>query len=288
MALPGSEYATIRLMVKRSGLPLIAAAAAYFAIWAINARSPIPLERLFLASFLATVAFVGLPIVGLYLGGRMQWKPTTSVCVLAGCLAVLGALLLAKIPPTPETTGIAQLARIGWPMALGFLVAGLVKDRNLLPPIAMVLATVDILAVFAPVGTVKIAMHSEKIRPIFDAVAIQVPKAGTALPMAQMGPADFLFLGMFFYAIFKFGMRAKETLYWVIPALAIYLSIVIFWGDKQLFGLPLGTLPALVPIGAAVVIANRDQFSMSKQEKAMTYAVLVLCLAVLVIAAILW
>ena len=288
MAMPSSEYATIRLMVKRSGPSLIAAAAAYFALWVINARAPIPVERLFLASVLATIVFIGIPIIGLYLGGRMQWGPATSVCALAGCLAVLGALLLARVPPTPETTGIAQLARIGWPMALGFLVAGLVKDRNLIPPIAIVLATVDILAVFAPVGTVKIAMHNEKIRPIFDAVAIQVPKVGTALPVAQMGPADFLFLGMFFYAIFKFGMRAKETLYWVAPALAIYLAIVVFWGDKKLFGLPLGALPALVPIGVAVVVANRDQFSMTKQEKAMTFGVLALCLAVLMIAAVLW
>jgi hypothetical protein len=168
------------------------------------------------------------------------------------------------------------------------LISGLIKDRNLLLPIAIVLATVDILAVFAPAGTVNQGLESPTIRPIFDALAYQVPKAGTAMPLAQMGPADPLFIAMFLLAIHKFGMRFRKTILWMLPALAAYLLVVIAFGNETLFGFSLGALPALVPIGLVVAVVNAKEFRMSKSEAAMTIGVAALCCALLVALATVW
>jgi hypothetical protein len=103
-----------------------------------------------------------------------------------------------------------------------------------------------------------------------------------------MGPADPLFLGMFFYAVHKFQMRAKETLLWMVPALALYLVVVLAFGSKTFFGISLGALPALVPIGAVLVLVNRKEFHLTREERISTIGVAVLCVAAIVAAFIVW
>ena len=173
--------------------------------------------------------------------------------------------------------GLVQLARFGWPAALGFLISGIVRDKNLLLPIAIVLLTIDILAVFAPSGTVKQGLSSPTIRPIFDAMAYQVPEAGSARPLAQMGPADPLFIAMFLHALYKFRMNFRGTIVWLIPTLIAYLAIVLFAGDSKFLGFSLAALPALVPICIVVVALNARYFRPSKPELAMTVGVATVC-----------
>jgi hypothetical protein len=103
-----------------------------------------------------------------------------------------------------------------------------------------------------------------------------------------MGPADPLFIAMFLYAVRKFDMRFRQTLLWLIPALAIYLGIVLVFGDRSLWGISLGALPALVPIGIVVVAVNAREFKMSKQEAAMTAGVLAVCACLIVLLATVW
>lgn len=268
-------------------------AAGFFVLWVANVFIPVPVEMLHAGTLISTAVFLAIPILALYYAGRLNWSPLRAAITLVVCLAVVGALALfqTKVHGQLQTavySGIFQMARIGWPLALGVLVASLVKDKNLLLPIAIVLATVDILAVFAPAGTVKQGLQSPAIRPIFDTLAYQIPKFGTATPAAQMGPADPLFLGMFFYAIHKFGMRARETLLWMLPALLVYLLIVLFFGGERFFGIPLGALPALVPIGIVIVAVNWREFALTRQEKAMTATLGILCLSAIAAAFFLW
>lgn len=261
-----------------------ASVAAFYVLWVANAYVRFPIADLRVGEAIATVLFMVLPLTALYFGGAMQWRPAVSAIVFLCCVIVVAVFAFGvHRSPNAYESGVLQIARLGWPMALGFLISGLIKDKNLLLPIAIVLGTVDILAVFAPMGTVRQGLQSPAIRPIFDALAFQVPKFGSVTPAAQMGPADPLFLGMFFYALHKFGMRTRETFYWVVPALLIYLLIVLLFGNASIGGISLRALPALVPIGLAVVVANRKEFSMSRDERRMTLGVAALCVCLLVL-----
>jgi hypothetical protein len=253
-------------------------------MWVTNAYIQVPLSALNVANIVVTVIFVAMPIVIIAAASRLQWRPVVTVAV---CTTCLGAVIFLR-GGGPALDGVVQIARFGWPAAIGFLITGLIKDKNLLLPIAIVLATVDILAVFAPSGTVQQGLESPTIRPIFDAMAYQVPEAGTARPLAQMGPADPLFIAMFLYAVRKFKMRFKQTLLWLIPALAAYLWIVLAYGDRSLWGFSLGALPALVPIGLVVALVNMRDFKLSKQEGMMTVGVATLCAGLILMLFTVW
>jgi hypothetical protein len=264
--------------------PVLLLLGCFYAAWVVNAHLSIPIGALNAANVVATVVFVSLPILIIAAAARLEWKAWAAIV----CLVVSLAVVIFARGGGPFLDGVLQIARFAWPAALGFLISGLIKDRNLLLPIAIVLATVDILAVFAPAGTVNQGLESPTIRPIFDALAYQVPKAGTAMPLAQMGPADPLFIAMFLLAIHKFGMRFRKTILWMQPALAAYLLVVIAFGNETLFGFSLGALPALVPIGLVVAVVNAKEFRMSKSETAMTIGVAALCCALLVALATVW
>jgi hypothetical protein len=271
--------------VAKSPLALVLGLIALFwVLWVANAYLRIPLDALHIANIVVTVIFVALPIFIIAAAVRLNWPPLVSILGCAACLAIVALLRGGG----PALDGVVQIARFGWPAAIGILISGLIKDKNLLLPIAIVLATVDILAVFAPAGTVQQGLENPTIRPIFDALAYQVPEAGTATPLAQMGPADPLFIAMFLYAIRKFKMRFKQTILWMVPALAAYLWIVLAYGDRTLWGFSLGMLPALVPIGLVVAIVNAREFKMSKQEAMMTIGVATLCAGLIFMLFTVW
>ncbi|MCH8274389.1 MAG: hypothetical protein IH851_06340 [Armatimonadetes bacterium] len=244
---------------------------------------------------LSSALFISLPIFAIFFGSALPWRRSAVVAALV--LGVAAAVLLAMtdrwVAPGPAVgalvSALSQVAVLIWAGALGVLIATFIRDRNLLLPMAAVLATTDIIAVLTPVGPVKRALESDQGRAAFEMFAYTVPQFGQAkavgiLPVAFVGPADFLFLAMFFAVIHRFGMRARETLVWVVPALAVYLGIVLFFGDAEVLGVPLRALPALVPIGLVVLAVNWREFRMSPQEKLMTGAVVLVCVLAVVAA----
>jgi hypothetical protein len=275
----------------KPGLTFAVIAVLFLVLWVLNRFVPVEWDPA--ASTVAAAVFLTLPILGLYFGAAMDWTLPRAVGFLLGSLAALGLLYFSSQLAKGTViegfhSGLLQLARLAWPMALGVIVASLIRDKSMLLPIAIVLATVDMLAVFAPAGTVNQGLRNPVVRQAFDVVAVEVPRAGRPEPSVQIGPADPLFLGMFFTTIFRFRMRMRRTLYWMIPALVIYLFIVLAFGGTTLLGVPLGALPALLPIGAVIIAANWGEFDQSQSERLMTFVVLIICLGVIVWAAKYW
>jgi hypothetical protein len=258
---------------------------ALFALGIAVPLIPVPTEWLYVGRIVSSVLFVSIPIFAIYFAAMLGWtfaRALTVFVISVVFFALLTYVARNATPPYVAAVFVAALLQLGllaWASSLGIVIACGIRDKNLLLPICFVLATVDIIAVLAPVGTVKRALESEKGRVAFDIVSFKVPQFGSAQPAAQIGPADFLFLSMFFAAIHRFGMRARETLLVIVPGLLIYLAIVLFFGDASLFGIPLRALPALVPIGLLVLAVNWPEFKLSKQEKAMTAVLLLICAA---------
>jgi hypothetical protein len=96
-----------------------------------------------------------------------------------------------------------------------------------------------------------------------------------------VGPADLLFIAMFFASLHKFGMRVGQTVWAMIPTLIAYLLVVVVFGSVSVGRVSLSALPALVPIGAVVLVVNGRLFKLSKDEILSTALVTVLVLGLL-------
>lgn len=248
----------------------------------------LPALNLFLA-----VVFVGAPVLALYYGSNAFWTWKTATAFIVGGILVQVGLMVAltyiRVPPQigGVMVAIAQAALPCWCVGLGALLATRIKEKNIILPIAIFLAAYDFFLVLTPSGfTQKLLKVAQ---PVFVKVAGQVPMAsaapnsGMARASEYIGMADFVFLAMFFVALFRFRMRTRATLFAVIPALVVYLLIVRLFGNQEILGFSLSALPAMVPIGLAVLIINREEFDLNKEEK-LTTAVL----AVLAVAFVAW
>lgn len=223
--------------------------------------------------FVVSVAFVALPIYGLFQAAAHPWSPKPAWLLLVGgaLIHAAAAFLLRAMPPfglpSVIVEALGQVGLSGWTLGLGVLVAMLIKDKNMILPIAVFLAGFDMFLVFSPMGpTAKII---EAQPEVFQSIAMSVPAprpmgpeapTGAAVqPMAFVGPADLFFVTTFFVCLYRFKMRVAATARWLVPVMAAYLLVVL---------LPTGLsmLPALVPIGATVLLVNRGEFKLSRDE----------------------
>ncbi len=238
-----------------------------------------------LASIVTTAVFIVVPFVGLFCGASFEWKPAqTWILLLVGVLLHAGAFVFLRQVKVDPLTGLIlqnfmQLGMLFWTLGLGVLVSILVREKNMLLPVAIFLAGMDALLILTPfTPQARIAAENPEI---ISNIGLRVPGVRVSTPgipqapiaindVGAVGPADLFISAMFFAAMFRYGMRSKQTAVWLIPVLIGYLFIVL------LTGIP---LPALVPIGLTALIINWREFKLSKDEKAATWVVTIIALA---------
>jgi len=250
------------------------------------AQFPIEWDR-FLSPII-TAIYVTAPIWALFEASREKWNWKLAVrFIVFGVLIHL--LVLVKLhPPTTQfqficaraLAGLIQSGLLTWCLGLGALLATLLKDKNLLLPVAIFLAAFDIFVILTPGGPTQqiMAAHPE----MFSKIAYTIPRAGfigaeaSSAIAARIGPADMFLLAMFFIALNRFEMRAAATFRAMAGALVVYLLVVIVFGKYRLGPIRLDALPALVPIGAVILIVNRKEFSLTREEQLSTAVVAVI------------
>lgn len=236
---------------------------------------PIPAALVRPLAVLIGVVFIAVPVYAIFRAASHCWTPRLAwgfigigVAMHVGLTyasALGGRGVLAAILAALGQTGLMV-----WCVGLGALLTTLLKEKNLLLPVSLFLAAIDIFLVLTPIGPTKIILQ---VAPkVLDTIGWHVPKVqqdptfGPVAATAHVGPADFLFMAMFFVAIFRFGMRARQTLLWLAPTLLVYMLIVMLAGP----------LPALVPIGLCVLAVNFREFKLNKEEWASTALVAVI------------
>jgi hypothetical protein len=251
----------------------------------------LPLEMLRPVNLVLAILFLVVPILGMFFAANDRWSWKTATLFVVGGLMVqfgiiaLGAYIDLPGPVAGVLIAIAQAALGCWCAGLGALLATRIKEKNIILPISIFLAAYDFFLVLAPWGfTQKLLKVAQ---PVFTKVAAQIPAVstapthGVARAGAYVGMADLVFLAMFFIALFRFRMRTRQTLYAVIPALIAYLLVVILFGGQSIAGFPLSALPAMVPIGLAVLIVNWPEFDLKKDEKIATVVLAIFAFAFL-------
>lgn len=237
---------------------------------------PAPLAMVQALSIVVTIIFVAAPIFALFRAASSPWSPKLAMAFIVGGVVVhVGLALLAGSLPmsflVPLLISIAQIGLVTWCVGLGALLTTKLKDKNLLIPVTIFLGGFDLFLVFSPVGPTRMIMQAApKVLP---AVGYAIPKIITApsaapvAPYAIVGPADFVFMAMFFVALYRFDMRPRPTFLALVPTLLAYLILSAF----------LGSIPLLPPIALVVLIVNLREFKLNKEELASTIAVAVLC-----------
>lgn len=253
----------------------------------------VPDSLLFPASVLISIIFVATPILAIYVAASFPWKwPVALAFLVCGGLAHYGSYHLGSAGLLDVVAGlIKQTGLICWCLGLGALLSTLIREKNLIVPIAIFLALLDMFLVLTPIGLTQKMLTEHKAESQKVLYDVPAPKATPTKPgetpkrpssFAYVGPADFLFLGMFFVSIFRFGLRSRETIRWVVPVLAGYLLVVVLFGSVHVFGISLGQLPALLPIGATIFLVNRKEFKMTRDEVFSTLLITAIGLGLLI------
>lgn len=229
-------------------------------------------------SILSAVLFVGLPVFAIYRASSHEWNAKGALLfVLAGAVLHVGGAVLARYVSGPSTAGevvlmaIVQTGILAWTLGIGVLLSLKIGDKNLMIPIAIFLVGFDMFLVFNPESPTRRML--ENVPAVTQSVLATVPQAKATEEakagvqnLAQVGPADLLFAAAFFVLMFRFDMKPRKTMLWMVPVLVLYLLIVVFAGGAHIGPLSLGMLPAMVPIGLTVLLVNWRGFKLQGQE----------------------
>lgn len=166
----------------------------------------------------------------------------------------------------------------------GRLLALIVRERNLLLPVALVAGMADIFTVVAgPTG--EALKHAPKL---VEKLSVAIPKVGSAAGpagakglahIATAGLGDFIFLAFFLAGVARFGLRGRASFWGIYVAVALGMGAVLF-----VPGTP--ALPLLPFMVAGFLVANLGVFRLSRPEKLQTALVVVLLAGLLVAAAL--
>lgn len=232
----------------------------------------VPLIIVPAANILMGCLFLGGPLLALCFAARDPWTPKMGllffvggITLQAGCYFLQSDVFQQNGIPQQVINALGQVGLPMWCVGLGALLAILIKDRNIVVPIAIFLACFDMFLVFSPLGLTRIIIH--RASAVLTNIAAQVPVAthqttGEKItPGALAGPADFMFLAMFLVAIFRHNLKGRRTVLVVIPTLVGYMLLV------NVLHIP---LPALVPIGIVVLAVNWKEFQLTPHEKLST------------------
>ena len=207
--------------------------------------------------------------------------------VLAALIAIpFRAMVVRHVPPGlwlhTAVPGLSDLLMVWLAGSIGSALSLLLRSANMIPPVAAVLALVDIWTVLLG-GPVQQIMQSENptAKAVTQAMTVQLaaPKTGAAPSPLLIGFADFLFIAFFTAAICRFvpnGRAYNLTVRGLLAILSAYLLLVAF--------IPLD-LPALVPMAVAMIALHWRQFHYERSE---AFALLYAGIFIALIAIVFW
>lgn len=249
---------------------------------------PVPLKQKALVDFALLIVVFLVTIWSIYrmMSSKLQAKHAALMLIFGVAIHGIGIALSLSAPKGPISIVASAIAQTGlpiWCIGLGALIASLLREKNILIPVAIFLVAWDIFLVLTPLGFTQKLMRSQP--HLLQQGGLALPKSQTdTMPISQVtnatagfvGPADLVFLGVFFLAMFRFDMKPERTFRVMVPVLIAYMIIVLFTGMA---------LPALVPMGLVVLIVNWSEFKLNKDEWAGTGVIAALAAAILIYSA---
>ncbi len=138
----------------------------------------------------------------------------------------------------------------------GILLSRIIREPNVLLPVALVAMPIDYLGAMTPIGFTQNAVAQQpEARP----GAVRPGSCGRGrrritaafIRSRFIGPGDALFMAFFFAVVLRLDLNVRGTFWWMYGLLTATMLVVLFTGIN---------IAALIPMGLAVLIANRRVF----------------------------
>jgi hypothetical protein len=190
-------------------------------------------------------------------------------------LQVMGAMGRSAAPWSlmGAVPGLPGLLFIWFAASAGALLSFVLRGANMIPPVAAVLALVDIWTVLLG-GPVQKIMASENptAKAITTAMQVRLPrpavdKVGATPLYVNVGFADFLFIAFFVAAMCRFapGPRTYPRMVRALILVLCSYMLVVMWREIN--------LPALAPMAIAMIALHWKHFHYERSEVfALVYA----------------
>jgi hypothetical protein len=212
-------------------------------------------------------------------------QDTLSALFSLGLWYVISGLAEKHADWRPLLGAIASLAFLFACIFFGRLLSLIVRERNILLPVAIMAGLADVFTVFfGPTG--KALEHAPKV---VEKLSVGIPTAGSAAGaaggaglshIATAGLGDFIFLAFFFASIWRFGLRPRATFWTILISLLVGMLGVLL--------LPwFPAVPLLPFIVLGFLLANATAFKLSREEKITTAVVVLFVAGLLVLAGVL-
>ncbi len=204
-----------------------------------------------------------------------------ALFMLAGCIA---AWFLANMYVHPYrgmahesnyTLQVLRSASMGLSLTLGLTFLGtilsrIIREANVLLPVAFVAMPIDYIGAMTPTGyTADMVKHHPSV---VKAVSVSVPVMHGVAPIGFIGPGDVLFIAFFLAVVQTLRMNMSGTFWLMYVFLTATMIVVTAWGFN---------IAALVPMGFAVLFANFRYFKLQRSEVfASLYAMIIVLLLI--------
>jgi hypothetical protein len=224
---------------------------------------------------IAIFMFAQLGVVVSFTGVQMRIRTAGLVFLASLACLVLASLggryvVLHRIMALfPVLAVIRDLSLMLAATSVGYTVSFIIKEPGIILPVAICAAFVDFFNVLmGPLGKL-VEAHPD----VVSKVTVHMPTFIPRLPEAMMGAGDVLFLGIFFGALWRFSMNVKAAFWagFALLTLSIYLLLLPF----------VPALPALVPMGLAIILSNWSNFHLKREELLATVYVSAMLLVLL-------
>ncbi len=244
------------------GLALLA----YLAFGLLLPWVPLPAHRppVIVALRLIVVTTAAFMLLQLWLAQAVvDTKPGAGVAagLAVLCVALLiGANLFA--PAFLRLLLVNLMITLGCAF-LGILLSRIIREPNVLLPVALVAIPIDFIGAMTSIGFTNTVVANNPA--LVKAVSVAVPTVGGGgqhggglHPIGFIGPGDALFTAFFFAVVLRLDMNRRGTFWWMYGLLTLAMLIVL-----SPFGV---NIAALVPMGLAVIIANLRFFKLKREE----------------------
>jgi len=260
---------------------------ALFTLLAFGLLAGLPYVKLppLVGTLAATVLFLLLALLVIRESARFPAAPLVDAFGLAAGLGLwwsAGYYAEHLAPLRPVLLALSSILFLLACVFFGRLLSLIIRERNMLFPVALIAGLADIFTVFfGPTGKTL-----AKAPQIVQKLSVGIPQAGSATGaqggaglahLASAGLGDFIFLTFFFACVYRFGLRANAT-FWVIFGLTLAGMCAVLLVPN------VPALPLLPFIVAGFLLANAGAFRLSRQEK-LYMAIALAFVAVLLAAA---
>ena len=254
----------------------ILALAAYLAFDLLLPRVPLPHHLSPLTAvglvFATTAPFMLLQLWLAQAVVNLKLRPLISAALMVSFAALWFAIVWYVRPHRSWAYGSNEVIFILRPILLGLtitlgcaffgiLLSPIIREPNVLLPVALVAMPIDYIGAMTPIGFTQNAVANNP--HLVQALSVPVPTVGSGAhhgalhPIAFIGPGDALFMAFFFAVVLRLNLNTRGTFWGMYGLLTATMLLVLFKGLN---------IAALIPMGLAVVIANCHFFRLKREE----------------------